>query len=279
MIDLFMSMTEGFTLAILLSLIAAGACIGVLAGIFGVGGGAISVPVFFETFRTTGLTDDIAMPLAVGTSLAMIIPTSILSARSHAARGTVDMAIIRAWAVPVFFGVAAGSVIARFADPVVFQVVFVLVAGVNAVKMLFGSSRWKLGDTMPGRAGTSLYGLVVGLLSALMGIGGGAISNLILTLNGKPVRDAVSTSAGVGVIIAVPGAIGYVIAGWGKAGLPPDALGFVSFMALVLTLPAALATTRIGVALAHSLPQEVLGKLFGLFLALVCMRFVFEILG
>ncbi|SMY08056.1 sulfite exporter TauE/SafE family protein [Flavimaricola marinus] len=277
--ELFLSLTDGFTLPILGMLIFAGACIGILAGIFGVGGGAVSVPVFFETFRATGVTDDIAMPLAVGTSLAMIIPTSILSARSHAARGTVDMSVIRAWAVPVFVGVAIGSVIARYADPVVFQAVFVLVAGVNSFKMLFGSAGWKLRDTMPGRIGNSIYGLITGLLSALMGIGGGAISNLILTLNGKPVREAVSTSAGVGVIIAIPGTVGYVIAGWGKTGLPPDAVGFVSVMALVLTLPAAMLTTRVGVSLAHSLPQSILGKLFGLFLALVCIRFLIEIFG
>jgi uncharacterized protein len=120
--------------------------------------------------------------------------------------------------------------------------------------------------------------LLLGLLSALMGIGGGAISNLILTLNGKAVREAVSTSAAVGVIIAIPGSAGYVIAGWGKAGLPPDALGFVSVLTLILTLPAAMLTTRIGVSLAHSLPQPVLTRLFGGFLGLVSLRFLYEVL-
>ena len=277
--DALFALAEGITPAIVISLIVAGACIGVLAGIFGVGGGAISVPVFFETFRAMGVDDTIGMPLAVGTSLAMIVPTSILSARSHHARGTVDTAILRAWIVPVFLGVVLGAIIARYAQPVVFQLVFVAVAGVNAVKMLFGSAGWKLRDTMPGRAATGAYGLVVGLLSALMGIGGGAISNLILTLNGMEMRRAVSTSAGVGVIIAIPGAVGYIIAGWGKAGLPPAALGYVSLLALALTMPAALATTRLGVALAHRLPQPVLSKLFGVFLALVCLRFVWEILS
>jgi uncharacterized membrane protein YfcA len=277
--DLIFALTQGITPTILISLVVAGACIGVLAGIFGVGGGAISVPVFFETFRAMGLDDSVGMPLAVGTSLAMIVPTSILSARSHYARGTVDTAVLRAWIAPVFLGVALGAVIARFAEPVVFQLVFVLVAGVNAVKMLFGSAGWKLRDTMPGRAGSNAYGLVVGLLSALMGIGGGAISNLILTLNGHEMRRAVSTSAGVGVIIAIPGPIGYIIAGRGKEGLPPATLGYVSLLALVLTMPAALATTRFGVALAHKLPQPLLGKLFGGFLGLVCLRFIWEILS
>lgn len=265
-------------LAIVGALVIAGICIGLLAGVFGVGGGAISVPVFFETFRSMAVADEIAMPMAVGTSLAMIVPTSILSARAHAKRGTVDMGVLRAWVLPVFAGVALGSGIARFAPPDLFQGVFVLVAGVNAIKLLFGSAGWKLRDTMPGRAVTALYGFVVGLLSALMGIGGGAISNLILTLNGRPIREAVSTSAGVGVLIAIPGALGYMLSGWGKPGLPHDALGYVSVLALVLTMPTALLTTTLGVRLAHALPQAILGKLFGVFLAAVSLRFLYEIL-
>ena len=192
-------------LPLITALLMSGAAIGVLAGLFGVGGGAISVPVFYETFLRLGTGPDVAMPLAVGTSLAMIVPTSILSARSHAAKGTLDMAVLRAWAVPVLIGVALGSVLARQADAALFQIVFVLVAGTNAAKLLFARGPWKLRDEMPGPAGSSLYGFIVGLLSALMGIGGGAISNLILTLNGRSMHQAVSTSAGVGVLIAIPG--------------------------------------------------------------------------
>lgn len=124
-------------LPLITALLMSGAAIGVLAGLFGVGGGAISVPVFYETFLRLGTGPDVAMPLAVGTSLAMIVPTSILSARSHAAKGTLDMAVLRAWAVPVLIGVALGSVLARQADAALFQIVFVLVAGTNAAKLLF----------------------------------------------------------------------------------------------------------------------------------------------
>ena len=261
-------------LPLIAALLMSGAAIGVLAGLFGVGGGAISVPVFYETFLRLGTDPDVAMPLAVGTSLAMIVPTSILSARSHAAKGTLDMAVIRAWAVPVLIGVALGSVLARQADAALFQIVFVLVAGTNAAKLLFARGPWKLRDDMPGPIGTSLYGFAVGILSALMGIGGGAISNLILTLNGRSMHQAVSTSAGVGVLIAIPGAVGYVLAGSGKEGLPFDAMGYVSLLALVFTVPTALLTTRIGVRLAHRMSRDTLGRLFGIFLSLVCLRFV-----
>lgn len=263
------------TLALLcLGLIVAGALIGLLAGLFGVGGGAISVPVFYETFLFMDAPADIAMPLAVGTSLAMIIPTSILSAKTHAEKGALDMPHLRAWALPVTAGVLIGSAVARFAPAEVFQIVFAAVAGLNAFKMLFVRKPWLIREGLPGEPLRGLYGAIVGLLSALMGIGGGAISNLILTLHGWSMHRAVATSAGVGLLIAIPGAIGYVIAGWGKPDLPPDAVGFVSLAALVLTLPTALLTTRRGARLAHALSRETLTRLFGLFLAVVAIRFV-----
>jgi uncharacterized membrane protein YfcA len=260
------------------ALILAGVAIGFLAGLFGVGGGAISVPVFFEVFRIIGLDDGAAMPLAVGTSLAMIIPTAILSAREHARRGTVDTALLKAWILPVLAGVAAGTIIARYAEPAVFQAVFVLVATVNATKLLIGNPKWQLRETMPGPVGTSAYGMVVGLLSALMGVGGGAISNIIMTLNGKAIHEAVATSAAVGVLIAVPGTIGYMLAGWGQPGLSADALGYVSPLAVALTLPTALLFTRLGVRLAHRLSRKTLGRLFGIFLLAVAARFLSAIL-
>ncbi len=264
----------GQLIELLLALAGAGAAIGLLAGVFGVGGGAITVPVFFELFRLRGLTEAVSMPLAVGTSLAMIVPIAFVSARGHARRGTVDFVLLRAWAVPILVGVLAGSAIARVADPSVFQGVFAAVASVLAARLLLGGTSWRLGDSLPGRWATAAYGALVGLLSALMGIGGGAISTMILTLHGKPIHQAVSTSAGVGLLIAVPGTLGYIAAGWGKPGLPPDAIGYVSLLAIALTLPATLVTTPLGVRLAHALSREVLSRTFGVFLLLVALRFV-----
>lgn len=268
----------GTDLATLLSIAAllavAGAATGVLAGLFGVGGGAITVPLLYEVFRLVDVPDDVRMPLAVGTSLAVIVPTSIQSARGHFARGAVDMDIVRAWAVPVLAGVILGSAIARFAPPAVFQIVFVVVAGANVVKLFFGKESWRIAPELPGGWGLRAYGGITGLFSALMGIGGGAISNLVLTLHGKPIRNSVATSAAVGVLISIPGAIGYVLAGWGKAGLPPLSLGFVSVLAFALIVPTTVLTTRIGVSLAHSLPKRRLEIFFGAFLALVCLRFL-----
>jgi len=265
--------------SLIAALVAAGAAIGFLAGVFGVGGGAISVPVFFEIFGALGYPPDVAMPVAVGTSLAVIVPTSIISARGHHKKGTLDPALLRAWAVPILLGVMLGAVIARFAVPVVFQSVFVVVASINAVKLLSGGKGWQLRETLPGALTMRLWGMTIGVLSAIMGIGGGAISNLFLTLHGVPIHRAISTSAGVGVLIAIPGTIGYVLAGLGRVDLPPGSLGFVSVFAFALTIPTSLLTTRFGVALAHRLSRRSLEIAFGGFLVLVAARFLWVIVG
>jgi len=265
--------------ALVAALVVAGAAIGFLAGLFGIGGGAISVPVFYEIFGILGYNPEVAMPLAVGTSLAVIVPTSISSARAHHAKGTVDTALLRVWAVPVLAGVLLGAAIARYADPAVFQAVFVAVATVNAAKLLTGGKGWRLREGLPEKGILRLYGAVIGLVSALMGIGGGAVSNLVMTLHGVPIHRAVSTAAGVGVLIAIPGTLGYMAAGYGRPDLPPYAIGFVSLAAFALTIPTSLLTTRLGVTLAHALQRRTLETAFGLFLLLVACRFVWALLG
>ncbi|WP_372840448.1 sulfite exporter TauE/SafE family protein [Phaeovulum sp.] len=273
-----MDLLDPATLLPLIAVLAlAGALIGFLAGVFGIGGGAISVPVFYEVFQALGHAPEVAMPVAVGTSLAVIIPTSILSSLGHFKRGTVDMDLLRLWALPVLVGVLLGSAIARFAQPQVFQLAFVVVAAVNATKLLSGGSGWRLRDSLPSRGALRLYGSGVGLVSALMGIGGGAVSNLILTLHNVPIHRAVSTSAGVGVLIAIPGTLGYMAAGWGQPDLPPDAIGFVSLATFALTIPTSFLTTRFGVALAHHLSRKHLERAFGLFLLAVSLRFLWAI--
>jgi uncharacterized protein len=254
-------------------MLAAGALTGVLAGLFGVGGGAIIVPVLFEVFRVLDVPEDVRMPLAVGTSLAIIIPTSIRSYRAHRARGAVDEALLRAWALPILAGVALGAVIARYAPPQVFQGVFAVVAAILATKLLTGTKRCDIAPDLPRGPALGAWGGGIGLVSSLMGIGGGGVSNMIMSLHGRAIHQAVATSAGIGVLISIPGAIGYVLAGMGREGLPPDALGFVSILGLVLFAPATVLTASLGVRIAHALPRRTLELAFGSFLALVSLRF------
>ena len=202
-----------------LLLVAVGALSGFLAGLFGIGGGAILVPVFYECFRLAGVPLEVRMPLCIGTSLAIIIPTSIRALRAHHARGAVDMEILRAWWLPVLIGVIAGSVTARYAPERLFKIVFVMVAWSAAARLLLARDGWKLGDDLPKGPLMKLYGFIVGLLSTLMGVGGGLFSNLLMTFYGRPIHQAVATSSALAVLISIPGALGYVYAGW-----PPRAL-------------------------------------------------------
>jgi uncharacterized protein len=260
-------------------MLAAGALTGVLAGLFGVGGGAIIVPVLFEVFRVLDVPEDVRMPLAVGTSLAIIIPTSIKSYRAHRARGAVDEALLRAWALPILAGVALGAVIARYAPPQVFQGVFAIVAAILATKLLTGTKRWDIAPDLPRGPALGAWGGGIGLVSSLMGIGGGGVSNMIMSLHGRAIHQAVATSAGIGVLISIPGAIGYMLAGLGREGLPPDALGFVSILGLVLFAPTTVLTASLGVRIAHALPRRTLELAFGSFLALVSLRFAVAVLS
>ncbi|MDP3256037.1 sulfite exporter TauE/SafE family protein [Bosea sp. (in: a-proteobacteria)] len=261
-----------------ISLVAAGAVTGLLAGVFGVGGGAVIVPILYEVFRVIGVPEDVRMPLCVGTSLAVIIPTSIRSFNAHRAKGMVDMSILKIWAVPVVLGVIAGSYIARFAPADLFKIIFVVVAIFSALRLLFASDRWQLGTEMPGRVLMTIYGGVIGVLSALMGIGGGQLSSLFMTFYGRPIHQAVATSSGLGVLISIPGALGFIYAGWPKMDvLPPLSLGYVSLIGFILFIPTSIWTAPIGARLAHRLSKRKLEVVFGLFLLLVAARFIWSL--
>ena len=168
-------------------IIVAGFITGVLAGLFGIGGGALIVPVLYEVFSVLDVPDEVRFQLCVGTSIAIIVPTNVLSYFTHRRQGAVMMDVVRAWAVPAVAGVAAGSVIAAFAPGAVLKLAFVLIATVIAFKLLFSRDSWQLGDHLPGPICMTAYGAFVGLAASLMGISGGSISNVILTLHGKPI--------------------------------------------------------------------------------------------
>jgi len=243
------------------------------------------VPVFYECFRLAGVPLDVRMPLCIGTSLAIIIPTSIRSYQAHRARGAVDMDVLRRWAVPVLIGVIAGSVIARYAPERLFKVVFVLVAWSAAARLLFGRENWRLGDDLPRGPLMKGFGIGVGLLSTLMGIGGGLFSNLLMTFYGRPIHQSVATSAGLAVLISIPGALGYVYAGWPAATHYPTvvalqlpfALGYVSLIGAILVMPTSLLVAPLGVKVAHLMSKRTLEVAFGLYLLTVGSRFVFSL--
>jgi uncharacterized membrane protein YfcA len=261
-------------------IIVAGLVTGILAGLFGIGGGALIVPVLYEVFGVLGVSDNVRFQLCVGTSIAIIVPTNILSFRIHRNKGLVMMDVLRAWAVPSVLGVAAGSAVAAFAPAAVLKLAFAIIASVIAFKLLFGRDSWRIADDLPGRGGMIGYGLFVGLASSLMGISGGSVANMILTLHGKPMHNAVATSAGLGVPITIAGTIGYMLAGLPQQALmPPLSIGFVSLIGFALMAPVASFTAPYGARLAHALSKRHLEIAFGCFLLSVCVRFVVSLVG
>ncbi|WP_441244385.1 sulfite exporter TauE/SafE family protein [Tardiphaga sp. 768_D3_N2_1] len=267
-------------------LIAVGALAGFLAGVFGIGGGAILVPVFYECFRIAGVPLEVRMPLCIGTSLAIIIPTSIRSFRAHMARGAVDMEILRKWWWPILIGVIIGSVTARYAPERLFKIVFVAVAWSAAARLLLARDGWKLGNDLPDGPLMKIYGFFVGLLSTLMGIGGGLFSNLLMTFYGRPIHQAVATSSALAVLISIPGAIGYIYAGWPAAAHFPDvaalqlpfAVGYVSLIGALLVMPTSLLVAPFGVKAAHAMSKRALEMAFGIYLFIVGGRFVIALI-
>jgi uncharacterized protein len=219
---------------------AAGIMTGILAGLFGIGGGAVIVPVLFEVFRVLGVPEDLRMQLCIGTSLAIIVPTTVRSYRAHRARGLVIAPVMRDWAVPSMIGVAIGSAAAAIAPAGMFKIAFVVIASVIAMKLLLGRDDWLLAHNLPGRLAMSGYGFLIGLASSLMGISGGSLATLVLTLYGTPIHNAVATSAGIGVPITIAGAVGYCMAGLTHQSLlPPFSIGFVSVIGVVMMAPIA----------------------------------------
>jgi uncharacterized membrane protein YfcA len=261
-------------------IVGGGLVTGILAGMFGIGGGGIIVPILYEVFGVLGVSDDVRMQLCVGTSIAIIVPTNVNSFFAHRARGAVLMDVVRAWTVPAVIGVAVGSTIAAFAPGAVLKISYAVIASAIGFKLLIGRENWRLGDDLPRGPLTKAYGFIVGLAASLMGISGGSISNMILTLYGKSIHQAVATSAGLGVPITIAGTIGYMLGGLPQQALMlPLSVGYVSLLGFVLMAPVSSLVAPYGARLAHALPKRRLEIAFGIFLLSVSARFVVSLVS
>jgi uncharacterized membrane protein YfcA len=258
-------------------LLLAGALAGVLAGLLGVGGGIVVVPALYHIFGYVGVDDEIRMHLAVGTSLATIIPTSIRSVMAHRARGSFDQALFRQWVPGIIAGVALGIWLANISNFQQLTIIFASVALIVALYMSFGSSDWKLREGLPPNPLNSLLAAVVGTISAMMGIGGGTLSVPALTLCGVPIHRCVGTAAGFGLVIAVPGALGFAIGGWGEADLPVLSFGYVNWLGFLIIAPATVLFVPLGAGLAHALSQTALRRAFAIFLGITSLRMFWDI--
>ncbi|WP_226925804.1 MULTISPECIES: sulfite exporter TauE/SafE family protein [unclassified Meridianimarinicoccus] len=253
-------------------LVLTGAVAGIMAGLLGVGGGIVIVPVLFLLSDALNISPDIAMHLAVGTSLATIIPTSISSARSHNRKGAIDWDLLRGWAPFVFVGAGIGGLLAKVFSSLVLTGIFGCVALIVALNMIKPKQIIVAQQPPTSVAGRGVLATLIGGFSALMGIGGGTLSVPILTLFSFPVHRAVGTASAFGLVIAVPAVLGFIWAGWGVEGRPPWSLGYVSLPAAVLIFSTSIFAAPQGARLAHWLSPAKLRFAFAVFLGLTALR-------
>jgi uncharacterized protein len=256
------------------ALAVAGFISGLMAGLLGIGGGAVVVISLYEAFRLLGIDEAVRMHLATGTGLAIIAPTTLRSFLAHRARGVADLAFLRRMAVPVVLGVTLGALVARYSGGDALKWVWVVIGTVMATRMLAGRDDWRLGADIPRSLAVEVYGVALGLVSMLMSVGGGAWIVMLMTLYGRGIHQAVATASGFGPLIAVPGMLGFIWAGWGAAHLPPGSVGYVSVVGALLAIPTGLLGAPIGARLSHGLSKRALELAFAIFMMLVVVRFL-----
>lgn len=268
-----------FLAAFAAALLATGAVAGVLAGLLGVGGGIVIVPVLFNLFPLLGIDEAVRMHVAVGTSLATIIPTSIVSARAHYQRGSLDLDLLKSLAPGVVVGVALGSWLGARAGGATLTAIFAVVALLVAANMAFRKEGMVVAPALPGGVVRQAIAVVIGGFSVVMGIGGGTLSVPILSAFAVPIRRAIGTAAALGLVIGLPGALSFIAAGLGVPDRPPGSLGYANLIGFALIVPTTMLLAPVGARLAHTIPPALLRKAFALFLFLTALRMGWSVLS
>lgn len=259
------------------ALAGAAAFAGLMAGLLGIGGGVVMVPALFYAEGILGVPDVHRMHLAVGTSLAVIVVTSMASSVVHWRRHAVDRSVLRGYGPGVLAGVLAGTLIAAFVSGVVLSAVFAVAALAVAANMVSGEAWRRFGPAMPGARGSAALGFITGSVSTMAGIGGGAMTVAIMTLYSSRIHIAVGTAAVVGVLVSVPGALGFTLIGLHVDGLPRFSAGYVNLAAFAVMAPLTLLMAPLGARLAHRLPARGLGRVFAVFLAAAAINMLWTL--
>lgn len=270
-------MMEFLPLIGLLALI--GAFAGIVAGLLGVGGGIILVPVFYVMFTSLGYDGPLVMQVCLATSLATIVVTSWRSVASHNKRGAVDWDILKAWAPGIALGALVGTVTASGLKTTMLMMIFGVLGVCIGLYLAFGKSEWRLGDEMPKGIARAIASPVIGFLSVLMGIGGGSLGVPLMSLYGVPIHRAVATAAGFGMLIAVPAVAGFLLTGWGAEGRPPYTFGLVNGPAFIIVVAMTMITAPWGAALAHATDPKPLKRIFAGFIMIMALNMLRKALG
>lgn len=265
-------------LPLIFAMLLTGVIGGILAGLLGVGGGIVIVPMLDIALSRAGVDPSLTLHIAVATSLATIVPTSLSSVRAHHSRGAVDFALARSWGVYILLGSVAGTLLASRVDSTVLSLLFAAVALLVALKMALPLTNLRLSDGPPAGLLGKLPAVAIGALSSMIGIGGGTLSVPTLTMMSTPMHRAVGTSALFGLLISLPGALAYVLTGWNDPRVPFGNLGYVSVIGLALIAPMTVLTAPLGAKFSHRLSQQHLSFAFGLFLVLIAGRMIYRAL-
>lgn len=261
-----------FLLILAVAMLCTGAIAGVLAGLLGVGGGIVIVPVLFILFDYLNIPPQVSMHIAVATSLATIIPTSISSARSHHKKGSIDIDLLKSWSPLIFIGAAIGGILSKYLASTSLTLIFGVIALLVSINMAL-PKKLVISDELPkGVVGKGLLPSFIGGFSALMGIGGGTLSVPILSAFSFPIHRAVGTASAFGLVIAIPAVIGFIWSGWSVDLRPPYSFGYVSVPAAVLIFSVSVFTAPLGAKLAHRLNPANLKKVFAVFLFITSLR-------
>ena len=243
------------------------------------GGGTVIVPALFYAFAALGLGGEGNLHTAVGSSVAVIIATSLRSLGAHRRAGAVDDALLRAWTPWVAVGALAGAAGAGAFSEGGLSLIYAVTITAVALQTGFGREGWRLASDLPAGWVRRGLGAAIGGLSALLGVGGGALGSMLMTLCGRPIHQAVATASGFGVAIGLPAALGFVVSGWAAEGRPPFSLGYVNLPAAVVMGLVTTATAPVGARLAHRLPRTTLRRLFAVFLAVTAASIAWKAAG
>ncbi|WP_025899526.1 sulfite exporter TauE/SafE family protein [Sneathiella glossodoripedis] len=276
MLDLFSD--TPLLVGMIVTLAATGIFGGILAGLLGVGGGIVIVPVLFHVLPFFNVPEDIRMHVAVGTSLATIILTSISSARSHYKKGAIDTDLLKTWGPVILLGVLGGTWMATVVNSAILTGVFAVLALLVAANMAFRPEGAHIANQLPPRPIRDFLALFIGWFSAMMGIGGGTFTVPILTLFNYPIRKAVGTASAIGLIISFPGTIGFLYSGLSAAGLPPGNIGYVNMLGFFVIVPMTILFAPVGAHIAHSIETKLLKLAFAVFLFLTSLRMFYSLM-
>ena len=265
-------------LSLAIALLGTGVIAGLLAGLLGVGGGIVIVPVLYHVFTLLGIDETLKMHIAVGTSLATIVPTSIASSIAHYKKGNIDKNLVSQLIPGVLVGVIVGTYSSGLISSGALTIIFAVIALMVSGNMILGSKSVQISDRLPSRPGTTLIATCIGSLSALMGIGGGTLSVPILNAFKVPMHKAVGTGSALGILISIPGSAGFIYNGLGAENLPPLSIGYLNLIGFALITPTTMKMAPIGAEIGHKIDQNLLKKLFAVFLGLTSLKMFYALI-